>query len=99
MEKRSHGMKFTRWQVPRRLIFAGTVHRSQGEVPKKSINYILRITLLCHKTSAILFKKIQHEKVGLEDILAIWSLPSISETLTFWISLCKGSYIIQDPAM
>jgi hypothetical protein len=30
MEKVSNGMKFARWQVPLKLIFAGTVHRSQG---------------------------------------------------------------------
>jgi hypothetical protein len=29
MEKISNGIKFTRWQVPIRLIYAGTVHRSQ----------------------------------------------------------------------
>jgi hypothetical protein len=30
MEKLSNGMKFARWQVPIRLIYAGTVHRSEG---------------------------------------------------------------------
>jgi hypothetical protein len=30
MEKTSNGMKFIRWQIPLRLVFAGTAHRSQG---------------------------------------------------------------------
>jgi hypothetical protein len=30
MEKVTNGMKFKRWQLPLRLMFAGTVHRSQG---------------------------------------------------------------------
>jgi hypothetical protein len=30
MEKRVHGVKFLRWQVPLKLVFSGTVHRSQG---------------------------------------------------------------------
>jgi hypothetical protein len=30
MEKVTNGMKFQRWQIPVRLMFAGTVHRSQG---------------------------------------------------------------------
>jgi hypothetical protein len=30
MEKDSNGLKFVRWQIPLRLVFAGTVHRSQG---------------------------------------------------------------------
>jgi hypothetical protein len=29
MEKDSNGLKFVRWQIPLRLVFAGTVHRSQ----------------------------------------------------------------------
>jgi hypothetical protein len=33
MEKTSNGMKFIRCQLPLRLIFAGTVHRSQGKIP------------------------------------------------------------------
>jgi ATP-dependent exoDNAse (exonuclease V) alpha subunit len=30
MQKVSNGIKFRRWQVPLRLIYAGTVHCSQG---------------------------------------------------------------------
>jgi hypothetical protein len=30
IEKMSNGIKFERWQIPLRLIYAGTVHRSQG---------------------------------------------------------------------
>jgi hypothetical protein len=30
MEKVTNGMRFKRWQLPLRLMFAGTVHRSQG---------------------------------------------------------------------
>jgi hypothetical protein len=30
MEKISNGMQFSRWQMPTKLICAGTVHRSQG---------------------------------------------------------------------
>jgi hypothetical protein len=37
MKKVSHGMKFARWQVPLRLIFAGTVHRSQGMTLHKAV--------------------------------------------------------------
>jgi hypothetical protein len=30
MEKVTNGMRFKRWQIPLRLMYAGTVHRSQG---------------------------------------------------------------------
>jgi hypothetical protein len=30
MEKESNGLKFVRWQIPLRSVFAGTVHRCQG---------------------------------------------------------------------
>jgi hypothetical protein len=37
MEKDCNGMKFQRWQVPVRLIFAGTVHRSQGMTLNRAV--------------------------------------------------------------
>jgi hypothetical protein len=37
MEKTSNGMKFVRWQVPLRLLFAGTVHRSQGMTLQRAV--------------------------------------------------------------
>jgi hypothetical protein len=30
LAKKSNGIEFVRWQVPLKLFFAGTVHRSQG---------------------------------------------------------------------
>jgi hypothetical protein len=37
MEKQSNGMKFVRWQLPLRLLFAGTVHRSQGMTLQRAV--------------------------------------------------------------
>jgi hypothetical protein len=37
MGKVSNGMKFAGWQVPLRLIFAGTVHRSQDMTLHKAV--------------------------------------------------------------
>jgi ATP-dependent exoDNAse (exonuclease V) alpha subunit len=37
MDKSSNGMKFSRWQVPLKLVFAGTVHRSQGMTLGRSV--------------------------------------------------------------
>jgi ATP-dependent exoDNAse (exonuclease V) alpha subunit len=37
MEKTSNGMKFIRCQLPLRLIFAGTVHRSQGMTLQRAV--------------------------------------------------------------
>jgi hypothetical protein len=37
MEKTSNGMKFARWQVPIRLVYAGTVHRSQGMTLQRAV--------------------------------------------------------------
>jgi hypothetical protein len=37
MEKKSNGMIFVRWQLPIRLMFAGTVHKSQGMTLNKAV--------------------------------------------------------------
>jgi hypothetical protein len=37
MEKVTNGMRFKRWQVPLRLMFAGTVHRSQGMTLSRTV--------------------------------------------------------------
>jgi hypothetical protein len=37
MEKISNDMKFSRWQVPLKLIHAGTVHQSQGMILNKAV--------------------------------------------------------------
>jgi hypothetical protein len=37
MGKQSNGMKFVRWQLPLRLLFAGTAHRSQGITLQRAV--------------------------------------------------------------
>jgi hypothetical protein len=37
IEKVTNGMKFQRWQIPVRLVFAGTVHRSQGMTLSRAV--------------------------------------------------------------
>jgi hypothetical protein len=37
MEKPSNGMKVIRWQLPLRLLFAGTLHRSQRMMPQRAV--------------------------------------------------------------
>jgi hypothetical protein len=37
MEKVTNGMKFQRWQIPLKLVFAGTVHRAQGTTLSRSV--------------------------------------------------------------
>jgi hypothetical protein len=42
MEKESHRMRFSLWQVPLKLIYAGTVHRSQGMTLNRAIIHLRR---------------------------------------------------------